>query len=190
MSNELPAPRFGRFERVVIRGEGPHHSKDCQGERGTVIWLESSGVRRQPTRPDQWLYVVHLPAYNSWKTFFQWDLEPEGGFDPEFVHRGQRPEISFDTVLGADNDWVEGSYRLAGEFWKVVIFQKEDVPEIRCEPSHWQRPTKWEGEISGVVIQFPRTARMSRDALLQALFQAFGFREWTQVDGPDSMMLR
>jgi hypothetical protein len=82
------------------------------------------------------------------------------------------------------------SYRLPGEFWKVVIFLKDDVADIRCEPSTWQKPTKWEREITGVVIRFPRTARMSRDDLLQAMSDAFGHREWVQVDGPDSMVLR
>ena len=190
MSQEIPAPKFERFERVVIRGEGPHHSKDCQGEWGTVVWLESSGVRRQPTRPDQWLYVVHLPVQNAWKTFFQWDLEPNGGFDPESAHLGERPEISFDTVLEEDNEWTEGSYRLPGEFWKVVIFQKDDVPEFRCQPSNWRRPTKWEGEITGVVIRSPRTATMGRADLLQAMSKAVGFSGWVEVRGPDSMMLR
>jgi hypothetical protein len=190
MSQEIPAPKFERFERVVIRGEGPHHSKDCQGAKGTVIWLESSGMRRQPTRPDQWLYVVHLPVQNAWKSFFQWDLEPNGGFDPESAHLGKRPEISFDTVLEEDNGWVEGSYRPPGEFWKVVVFQKEDVPEIRCQPTNWKRPTRWEREITGMVIRFPRTARIGRADLLQAMSKAVGFSEWVDVRGPDSMMLR
>lgn len=85
---------------------------------------------------------------------------------------------------------MEGSYRLPGEFWKVVIFQKEDVPEIQCQPTTWQRPTKWEGEMTGVVIRFPRTAKVSREDLLRAMSQVFGCSEWVQVNGPDSMMLR
>ena len=189
MSKELPAPKFQHFERVVIRGEGPR-CKDYHGERGTIIWLESSAVRKNPALPDQWLYVVHLPAHAAWRTFFQSDLESENGFDPESAHLGKRPEISFDLVMEEDNGWMEGSYRLPGEFWKVVIFQKDDVAEMLFQTSIWQRPTRWEREVSGVVIRFPRTARMGRADLLQALSKAVGFSEWVEVQGPDSMMLR
>lgn len=189
MSNELPAPKFEHYERVVIRGDGPHCT-GYRGERGTVIWLDSAAVRRTPTSPDQWLYVVHLPARAVWTTFFQSDLESEGAFDPEAAHLGERPEISFDTVLEEDNGWAEGSYRLPGESWKVVIFRKDDVPELRFEACNWQRPTRWEREITGVVIRFPRTARMGRADLLQAISRAVGFSEWVEVRGPDSMRLR
>jgi hypothetical protein len=189
MSTDLPAPRFKHSEHVVVVGEEPRCSR-WRGERGTVVWLDSSGVRRHPTQPEQWLYIVYLPAQASWRTFFQSDLASEGGLEPESAHVGSRAEISFDTVLEENNDWAEGSYRLPGEFWKVVIFQKADVQEVQCEPSRWQRPTKWEREITGVVIRFPRTARMSRDDLLRAMSDAFGWSEWAQVDGPDSMILR
>lgn len=189
MSNKVPAPKFEHSERIVVTGEGPRCQK-WQGQQGTVIWLDSSAVRRQPTQPDQWLYVVHLPTQGTWKTFFQSDLASSGGFDPESAHLGNRPEITFDTVLEQDNAFAEGCYRLPGEFWKVVIFKRDDVPEIRCEPSIWQRPTKWERTIAGTVIRFPRTATMGRDDMLRALSRVFGCSEWSQVDGPDSMMLR
>src|SRR5580658_6988698 len=137
MAIELPAPKFHRFERVVIRGKRRPYSKDCHGERGTVIWIDSSAVRREPTRPDKWLYLVHLPSINAWKSFFQWEIKSEGGFDSESDHLGKSPEISFDTLLEEDNVDVEGSYRLPGEFWKVVNFKRADVPEIRCQPTKW-----------------------------------------------------
>ena len=189
MSTDLPAPRFKHFERVVVVGEEPRCSRWRRG-RGTVVWLDSFYVRRHPTQPERWLYVVHLPTHAVWRTFFQSDLESEGGSDPEPAHLGKRPEISFDLVLEDDNDFMEGSYRLPGEFWKVVIFRKDDVPELRSQPSRWRRPTKWEREITGVVIRFPRTARMGRDDLLRAMAQVFGRSDWVQVDGPDSMVLR
>lgn len=189
MSAAMPAPKFEHFERVIVRGEGPHCT-DHRGAGGTVIWLDSSAVRRNSALPDQWLYIVHLRHHAIWRTFFQSDLESEGSFDPESAHLGVRPEISFDTVLEEDNGWVEGSYRLPREFWKVVIFQKDDVPEFRCQPTNWQRPTRWEREVRGVVIRFPRMARMGRADLLQALSKAVGFSEWVEVQGPDSMMLR
>jgi hypothetical protein len=136
------------------------------------------------------MYIVHLPARNCWRTFLQGDLDSEGGFDPETAHLGTRPEISFDIVLKEENAFAEGSYRLPGQFWQVVIFQKDDVPEVRCQPSKWDRPTNWEREATGIVLRFPRTAKLSRDDLLQAMSQAFGCNEWTVVHGPDSMNLR
>jgi hypothetical protein len=189
MSSELPAPKFEHFERVVIGCE-ERRCTDYRGAVGTIIWLDSSAVRRNPLLPDQWLYVVHLPTHAVWRTFFQSDLETGSGFDPESAHLGNRPEISFDTILEEDNGWAEGSYRLPGEFWKVVIFQKDDVPEIQWRLSDWQRPTRWERDITGLVIRFPRTERMGRAELLRAMSMALGFSEWSEVRGPDSMMLR
>jgi hypothetical protein len=189
MTRELPTPKFQHFERVVVKGEVPR-CKDYQGERGTIIWLDSSAVLINPALPDQWLYIVHLPTHGIWRTFFQSDLESEGDLDPESAHLGKRREISFDLALDKDNGWMEGSYRLPGELWKVVIFQKDDVPDLRIEPSRWQRPTRWEREITGVVIRFPRTASMGRDDLLRAMSQAFGCSDWVQVHGPDSIILR
>jgi len=189
MSSELPAPKFKHYEHVVVRGEGPRCS-DHRGARGTVIWLDSFYVRRNPALPDKWLYIVHLPSHAIWRTFFQSDLESDGSIDPESAHLGQRPEISFDTVLEDDNGWAEGSYRLPGELWKVVIFNKDDVPEIQWRTNNWQRPTRWEREAMGMVIRFPQTARMGRADLLQALSKAVGASEWVELHGPDSMALR
>lgn len=187
---DVPAPTFKRFERVTIKGIGPHYSKDYRGGRGTVVWLESTGVRRQPASPDQWLYVVHVPSRSSWNAFFQYDLESEGGMDAESAHVGRRAEISFDTILEDDNVWVEGSYRLPGEFWKVVIFGKEDVPEMWCRTSNWQRATKWEGEVPVTEVRLPKHAKMGRAELLRAMTEAVGHSDWAEVAGPDSMMLR
>ncbi|MDP6445997.1 MAG: hypothetical protein QGG36_23370 [Pirellulaceae bacterium] len=186
MSPRVPAPKFELYERVVIKSK----ERGFHGERGTVVCIESSAIRKDPAQPDRWAYVVHLPTHVVWRTFLQSDLESEGVFDPESVHRGERPEVSFDLVMKDDNDWMEGTYRLRGELWKVVIFRKDDVPELQLQPTTWKKPTKWEREVPGIVIRFPRKARVGRDDLLAAMSQAFGCSDWTEVDGPDSMMLR
>src|ERR1700729_2909399 len=136
MPDEIPPPKFQHYEHVVVRGTGLH-SKEFRGERGTVVWLDSFYARTKPDQLDKWMYIVHLPARNCWRTFLQSDLDSEGEFDTETAHLGTRPEISFDTVLKEENTWVEGSYRLPGELWQVVIFQRDDVPEVRCQPSKW-----------------------------------------------------
>jgi hypothetical protein len=188
-ANDLLSPKFKHFERVVVVGQEPR-CEQWKGEEGTVVSMDSYYVRREPSHPDQWLYVVHLPTHNSWRTFRQIDLELRVGFELESNHFGTRPEISFDTVLEENNDWAEGSYRLPGEFWKVVIFKRDDVDVLLCEPSKWPKPTKWEREVAGVVIRFPRTASMGREDLLGAMSNVFGHNDWAQVHGPDSIVLR
>jgi hypothetical protein len=189
--HELPAPRFQRLERVVVKGDTPR-SKEFAGERGIVAWLESSAVRKSPYSADRWAYVVYLPRLEMWPTFFQSELESFGEFATETALLGTRPEISFDLVFDEDGrcDWMEGCYRLPGEFWKVAIFTGSDVAEVRVEPSRWQRASAWEGSIDGIVVHFPRGARLSREDLVEALSLGLGDHNWTHVSGPDSMMLR
>ncbi len=123
MVKELPVPTFRRFERVLLKGEHAH-TREFRGERGTVISLDSFAVRQEPPRTGHWQYVVHLPARNCWKTLSEPDLTSEGYFDEPAAHQGNRAEVSFDLVFEEGMGWMEGSYRLPGEFWKVVIFQK------------------------------------------------------------------
>jgi hypothetical protein len=189
MVKQLPPPRFQRLERVSIRGERPQ-SKQYEGERGVVVWLDSFYARMQPEHPDRWMYVVHLPDRGCWPTFLQADLESSGEFDPETAHLGKQPEISFDTLLEEENVYVEGSYRLPGRFWQVVVFRKGNVPEVQHEPSRWEKPTPWEQEITGIVITVPQEAKVDRGYLLRVISQATGYDGWVEVSGPDSMILR
>ena len=189
MLNELPTPAFQHFERVIVRGTGSRCS-DFQGDSGTIIALESSAVLKTPVDPGRWTYVVQLPARGLWKAFFQSDLESAGGVDRESDHLATRPEISFDLAREEGMTWMEGSYRLPGELWKVVIFRQEDVPAIESRPQRWREPTPWEREATGVLIRIPRSVAITRTSLLGALSQVFGHADWTEVRGPDSMLLR
>ncbi len=189
MMKELPVPAFRRFERVLLKGERPH-TRELRGERGTVISLDSFAVRQKPPRTGHWQYVVHLPGRNCWKALRESDLTSEGYFDEPAAHRGSRAEVSFDLVFEEGMDWMEGSYRLPGEFWKVVIFQKNDVPDIRHRPQIWRKPTRWEEVTDGIVFELPRDACVDREYLLRAMSLAFGYNDWTGVRGPDSMALR
>ena len=131
-----------------------------------------------------------MPTLAGCRSFIQSDLESAGCFDLESAHLGQRAEISFDLVLEEDNDWTEGSYRLPGEFWKVVIFQKDEVPELQFRQFRWRKWTQWERDVAGIVILFPQKKSMGHKDMLHAMSQAFGCNDWVQVVGPDSMMLR
>jgi hypothetical protein len=93
-------------------------------------------------------------------------------------------EISYDLVMEEDMAFVEGSYRLPGEDWQVVIVSRYDRAERQVMPQ------KWESGVSGVVIRFPRSARLDHAAVEEVLSAAFGVWEWVVVRGPDSMQLR
>jgi hypothetical protein len=180
-------PKFERFERVVVTGE-PRHAPELRGQHGTVIWRDPYCVQRDPTQPDRWLYVIYFAARNRYQSIFQSDLESEGSFDSVAAHLGQRPEVSFDIVLEDDNGYIEGTYRLPGEFWQVLIMRKADVPRLRHRPS--QPPVEWASGITGVVFDVPRAAKLDREYVFLAMTEAFGWREWVEVAGPDSMRLR
>lgn len=185
----IPAPLFRRFERVRVT-TARQQLADYAGERGIVVGHDSSSILREPSRPEHWIYVVHLPVRECWMAFLQCDLESEGALDAETDHLGQRPEISFDTVVEEDNDYIEGCYRLPGEFWQVVAFSKKDVPAIVCRPSRWERPTPWEETTTGLLITIPQVDRMDRDAIFRGMAQATGVIDWVEVRGPDSTYLR
>ena len=91
MAIEYPTPKFQRFERVRIIGEEPR-CKDYQDEQRIILWFESSDISRKSNQPGQWLYLVCLPARDSWRTFFQSDLGSAGGLDLESAYLGSLPK--------------------------------------------------------------------------------------------------
>jgi hypothetical protein len=93
-------------------------------------------------------------------------------------------EISYDLVMGDDMDFVEGTYRLPGGEWQVVIVSRYDVQEPEVVPQ------QWESGVSGVLIRFPRSGRLDRAAVERVLSTSLGVWDWDAVRGPDSMKLR
>jgi hypothetical protein len=93
-------------------------------------------------------------------------------------------EISYDVVMGDNMSFVEGCYRLPGGDWQVLIVSRCDV----SEPELFTQ--RWETGVTGVLLRFPKLARLDRTVVEQVLFEALGIREWTEVRGPDSMQLR
>lgn len=93
-------------------------------------------------------------------------------------------EISYDLVMDEDMEFVEGSYRLPGGDWQVVIVSRYDEAEPQVVPQ------KWESGVSGVIIRFPRSARLNRAAVERVLSVSLSVWEWVVVRGPDSMQLR
>ena len=95
-----------------------------------------------------------------------------------------RAEISYDLVMDGDMPFVEGTYRLPGEDWRVVIVSRCDVtePEVASQV--------WDSGVSGVFVRFPRRGRLDRVAVERALSDALGVSGWVPVRGPDSIGLR
>ncbi len=87
-------------------------------------------------------------------------------------------------MLEPNNDFVEGCFRLPGHFWEVTVFARADVTTPQ------RLPGNWDSGITGWVVHVPRDTRLDRDYVLRALSEAFGFQDWVQVEGPDSMLLR
>src|SRR4051794_27967299 len=96
-----PAPRFERFERVVVNGE----SVKCdgfRGEHGTILWRDFYSREKRHHQNDKWMYVVSIAARECCRTFWESDLQSEGVCDAETVHFGKRAEISCDAVMEPD----------------------------------------------------------------------------------------
>jgi hypothetical protein len=97
-----------------------------------------------------------------------------------------RAEISYDLVMDDDMPFVEGTYRLPGGPWQVVIVLAfdRDVPEPQVVPQ------RWPSGVTGVVVRIPRGERINAAMVERVLSGGLGVSEWVWVRGPDSMELR
>lgn len=96
----------------------------------------------------------------------------------------KRAEISYDLVMDDDMPFIEGTYRLAGEDWRVVIVSRHDVsePEVIAQV--------WKSGVAGLFVRFPRDGLLNRISIERVLSAALGITEWVPIRGPDSMLLR
>jgi hypothetical protein len=193
MTCQIPAPRFERFERVVVIGE-PHHYPDLPGKSGTVLWRDSIPLdvaQRPHLRGSRWYYLLYFSADKSYCTLPEINLRSEGIFDSESTHLGTSPEFSLDCIMDEDEEESpvqEGTYRLPGTFWEVMVFCKEDVSSLQYRPN--RPPWEWPSGITGTIFRVPFRDKLNREYVRQALAFAFGHTDWTEVRGPDSMVLR
>ncbi len=173
---DTPPPAFSRFERVLIHEE--HH--------GAIVWSVWD------TRTECWLHVVHVESDNSWLTVNESALKSLGSIGSEADHVSVHPEISFDLEVSADNKWMEGTFRLPGEWWQCIIFKKhDDVDDVWRKQCRWLTGTKWGVAVTnGWHFRLPHKIRPDRTCFIEVLQQAFSHGQWTEVRGPDSMILR
>ena len=108
-----------------------------------------------------------------------WVVRRQEGVVPEM-----RAEISYDLVMDEDMGFVEGTFRLPGGDWQVVIVSRYDVAEPVAVPQ------VWDGGVRGVFVRFPRGWPLNAAAVERVLSLAADVSEWVVVRGPDSMQLR
>ena len=99
-------------------------------------------------------------------------------------HRRPDAEISYDLVMEGDMAFVEGTYRIGGCDWCVVIISKHPIDE----PA-WKSCT-WGSGVSGIVVQVPERMRLNAASAEGLLSDIHGVGVGTRVKGPDSMQLR
>jgi hypothetical protein len=98
-----------------------------------------------------------------------------------------KAEISFDLVMHEDMGFVEGTYRLEGGVWQVFIFLRER-PGIRNVGVTTN--IVWESGVTGLNVIVADDAKLNKQVVLQTLSDVLGVSEWSEVRGPDSIMLR
>lgn len=145
---DSPQPAFERYERVVVVNDSERMS-EFAGERGTVIWRDLVPERRSCGREARWIYIVDFDARSRCVTCGESELKSTGEMSSKADCLGKRCEISFDVLLEDDCGFIEGSYRLPGRFWEVLIISKRAVPKLRYQCSTWS------SGITGIVVEIP-----------------------------------
>ncbi len=93
-------------------------------------------------------------------------------------------EISYDLVIDDEMSFVEGTYRLPGGDWQVVIFSRRAIaaPEVK--------KTQWHSGVTGVFVAFPENDPLNQTVVEQLLGDYLGVASWSVVRGPDSIQIR
>jgi hypothetical protein len=92
--------------------------------------------------------------------------------------------ISYDLIMEEDMPFAEGTFRLPGEDWRIFIVARYDVPNPEIVQQHW------DSGVSGLLIRFPISYRLSRETIEGLLSRELEVSKWLEVRGPDSMNLR
>jgi hypothetical protein len=95
-------------------------------------------------------------------------------------------EISYDLVMEEDMHAVEGTYRLPGAEWQVMIFSaREEIDDPVITPN-----ARWMSGITGVHVEWPRHWPLNKAAVEHLMSSVCKVRRWIEVRGPDSIKLR
>jgi hypothetical protein len=99
-----------------------------------------------------------------------------------------RGEISFDCLFEDENEpfpCFEGCYRLSpGEDWKVFIVANwSSINAVHLD-------AVFSSGVTGVSIELRKDQTLSKRIALALMAEALGIEGWTEVRGPDSLVLK
>jgi len=103
---------------------------------------------------------------------------------PQAEHRRPNGEISYDLVMANDMEFVEGTYRIGGSDWEVLVISKRSVDQLS-----WKR-CMWDNGVSGIIVHCPKRMHLNVNFPEEMLSNILGVGVWRRVKGPDSMQLR
>jgi hypothetical protein len=181
VEDERPEPRFSICEVVVVE-----RRDDRPPGEGVVVWRDLG----RPRGPRGWLWIYAVEMQEQGRrceTVRENRLKSTGRTVPSDSLLGKRPEVSYDLVMDPPPSFVDGSFRPVGRPWGVF-----NVVKARSRKGVFIRHYEWSNGIAGVRIEVPLTASLTRELAEALLGEALGIqsRAWTEVRGPDSMVLR
>jgi hypothetical protein len=97
-----------------------------------------------------------------------------------------KAEVTWDLIMDEDMSFVEGCYRLEGGDWQVFIFASSEGNgkiEVRNGLS-------WASGVTGLNAFVPANVTLNKASVLAILSETLGVTEWSEVRGPDSIVLR
>lgn len=92
--------------------------------------------------------------------------------------------ISYDLVMDDEMEFIEGTFRLPGAGWQVIVTLRQDVLERAV------KQVRWDYGVTGVNLIVPLSMQLNASVVETALGEHFGVDRWDVVQGPDSMILR
>lgn len=95
-----------------------------------------------------------------------------------------RGEISYDLVMEAEMEFVEGVYRLEQGVWHVFVISKAPVDTAQKSSS------QWDSGCNGIVIRLPQSVQLNKETVENVMSQMLEVDGWDETTGPDSMQLR
>jgi len=162
--------QFQVGERVVVDSDS--------AREGLVLW------RALPRPAARWVYVVEMARQAA--SYGEERLTSTGRRESSEALLGRHPELSYDIVMEPDPpEWVEGSFRAPGHPWGTLVVKK-DATLSDVEIRHF----KWPNGVMGLDIRVPRAMTLTKERVKKLLAQALGEPDWSEVRGPDSMLLR
>ena len=100
-------------------------------------------------------------------------------------------DITFDIVIPKEGvSIVEGCYRIDGEDWKAYILMSEHNRACSVGGPLIRSHEVFQSGISGVYGVVPADQVLSKEAVMRILAKAVGVETWTEVSGPNSLILR